>query len=120
MEFPGHVSAPGGASTNDADRQTHQRGFSFGRLDPARQHHDAGAGHDGIRAAPTGVDAGGGCAIAVIASGGGGPGAGGGQETGCAQASHRADAADAGARGAHRAGSVERLMLLAGRLPITW
>ena len=41
----GGGSAGGGACAVDADRQAHQCRFSVGGLDPAGQHHDAGAGH---------------------------------------------------------------------------
>ena len=53
---PAAASAPVAAlRAIDADRQTHQCGFSDGGLDPAGQHHDAGAGHrrrTAARAAP--------------------------------------------------------------------
>ena len=48
-----------GAYAVDADGQAHQCRFSLGGLDPARQHHDAGAGHyAAARAAAGRVDTG--------------------------------------------------------------
>ena len=84
MERPAATAARAGCDTgaNHADGQTHQCRFSLGRLDPARQHHDAGAGyHAGARAAFGRVDAGGQCAIAFAAAGDS-VGAGCGQEAG--------------------------------------
>ena len=107
-----------------AHGQTYQRRISHRSLDPADQHHDAGAGLGGARAVcvasasviSTGSDR----AIAVTA-----PGfvhsacAGGGQEAACAEISTRRVRAGAvGARGAGgsssggRSRGRERLMLL--------
>ena len=44
MERTRGSRAGGGARVIDPDRQTHQRGFSHGCLDPAREHHDTRAG----------------------------------------------------------------------------
>ena len=106
-----------------AHGQTYQRRISYRSLDPADQHHDAGAGPGGARAIclasvsliTTGSDR----AIAVTA-----PGfihsacAGGGQEAACAETSaRRLRAGSAGARGAGgsssggRSRGRERLML---------
>ena len=87
MERPAATAARAGCDTgaNHADGQTHQCRFSLGRLDPARQHHDAGAGyHASARAAFGRVDAGGQCAIAFAAAGDS-VGAGCGQEAGRAE-----------------------------------
>ena len=50
-------------STNAADGQTHQCGFSLGGLDAGCQHHDAGAGHSTSGPARSSIVAGSECAI---------------------------------------------------------
>ena len=90
-----------GTSAIDANRQTHQCRFSHRSLDPARQHHDAGAGfgNDAICAAPAGFISPGERAIAVTAPDfGDNSGAGGGQEAGCAEIFARGGAGSACAR----------------------
>ena len=97
MERAGNAGLGAGchAYADDAHGQTHQCRFSLGRLDPARQHHDAGAGYHAVsRTAFGGVDTGCQCAIAFAA-----PGdrlcAGCGQEAGRAEIRARAGAGSA-------------------------
>jgi hypothetical protein len=120
--------APGGSSGRYAcaigtHRQTHQCRISYRRLDPADQHHDAGAspGARIIGVAPAGIGIGTGSerAIAVTASGvDHNPCAGGGQKAVRAETSARGFRT--GSTGARSAGSCsggararghERLML---------
>jgi hypothetical protein len=70
----------------DADRQADQRRVSHRSLDPACQHHDAGAGHDADTAAARRIILAGERAFAVTASAcDDSPRAGGGQKAGCAR-----------------------------------
>lgn len=69
-----------GPFADDATRQAHQCGFPDGSFDPARQHHDTGAGRGNDARFPrAGIIAGRDRSIALTAPGFGG--AHGGQET---------------------------------------
>ena len=87
-----------GTAAVAADRQTHQCRFSDRSLDPARQHHDAGAGR-GTGAFCAALASIGERAIAVTAPEfGDSARAGGGQEAGCAEIFARGRAGSACAR----------------------
>ena len=114
MERPGNAGPGAGcrADANDADGQTHQCRFSLGRLDPAYQHHDAGAGHyAAARAAFDRIDTGCQCTAAFTSSGGS-ICAGCRQEAGRAEISACARAGSAcTCRGSAAARGLQRLMV---------
>ena len=99
-----------------ADGQAHQCRFPNRRLDPADQHHDAGAGGRGAparRPAAAAIDTAGDCTLAVAASDAGAISRfGGGQETGDTEVLAEARSrGSAGATCAHNSGSRGRQRL---------
>jgi len=105
----GDARAGRGTSAVDATRQTHQRRIPHRSLNPAHQHHDAGAGagDDALYTAPAGIiivistifiSTASQCAIAVATADN--PGASGGQKAGCAQTGPHGRAGSAGTGGA--------------------